>query len=172
MTRVALLRGVNVGRNKRIAMAELRDRLEQAGHRDVRTIGQSGNVVFTSRASAASLERSLGKLIGVEVIVRTDGELAKVVALDPLRRAQDNGSRHLVTFLRAPLSADIAAALQATAKGSEAVAVHGREVYSWHPDGLHGSEVAKLLVGAKLGVIATGRNWNTVLKLHELAGVQ
>lgn len=169
MNRVALLRGVNVGRNQRIGMAHLRQRLLDGGYGEVRTVGQSGNVVFASRASAASLERSLGELIGVEVLVRTAAELAAVVALDPLGHAADNGSRHLVTFAREPIATEL---LRAVTVPPEEVAVHGREVYSWHPDGLHGSELAKLLGGKKLGVVTTARNWNTVRKLHELAGVR
>jgi uncharacterized protein (DUF1697 family) len=169
VNRIALLRGVNVGRNRRIGMAELRDRLADAGHGEVKTVGQSGNVVFASRASAKTLERSLTELLGVEVLVRTADELAAVVALDPLARAGDNGSRHLVTFCREPVDARM---LEAVAASPEAVAVHGREVYSWHPNGLHGSELAKLLGATKLGVVATGRNWNTVVKLHQLARVR
>jgi uncharacterized protein (DUF1697 family) len=169
VNRVALLRGVNVGRNQRITMADLRESLAAAGHGEVKTVGQSGNVVFESRASAASLERSLSKLVGVEVLVRTAGELAAVVALDPLGRAGDNGSRHLVTFCREPIDA---ALVEVVTSAPEEVAVRGREVYSWHPNGLHGSELAKLLGAKKLGVVATGRNWNTVVKLHELAGVR
>jgi uncharacterized protein (DUF1697 family) len=125
--------------------------------------------VFASRASAASLEKSLSKLVGVEVLVRTDKELAAIVALDPLGRAGDNGSRHLVTFLRGKADAK---ALESATVPPEEVAVHGREVYSWHPNGLHASELAKLLGGKKLGVVATGRNWNTVVKLHELTRVR
>ena len=67
-----------------------------------------------------------------------------MVALDPLGRAGDNGSRHLVTFCRE-------AGRRRASRGGDrraggAVAVHGREIYSWHPNGLHGSELAKLLV--------------------------
>jgi uncharacterized protein (DUF1697 family) len=169
VNRVALLRGVNVGRNRRIAMADLRRQLEAAGHGEVKTVGQSGNVVFASRASAKTLERTLTELIGVEVLVRTAEELAAVVALDPLDRAADNGSRHLVTFCRDPVDA---ALVRSVTSAPEEVAVHGREIYSWHPDGLQGSELAKLLGGKKLGVVATGRNWNTVAKLHGLTDVR
>lgn len=169
MNRVALLRGVNVGRNRRIGMAELREQLGAAGHGEVRTVGQSGNVAFASRASTSSLERSLTELLGVEVLVRTAAELAEVVALDPLGRAADNGSRYLVTFCREPVDA---ALLEDVVASPEAVAVVGREIYSWYPDGLHGSELAKLLVAKKLGVVATGRNWNTVAKLQALTDVR
>jgi uncharacterized protein (DUF1697 family) len=169
VNRIALLRGVNVGRNQRISMADLREKLEAAGHGEVKTVGQSGNVVFTSRAAAPSLEKSLTKLVGVEVLVRTDKELAAIVALDPLGHADDNGSRHLVTFCRERPDAK---ALKAVTAAPEEVAVKGREIYSWHPDGLHGSELAKLLGNPKLGVVATGRNWNTIVKLHRLTGVR
>jgi uncharacterized protein (DUF1697 family) len=168
MSRIALLRGVNVGRNRRISMAELRSTLEQAGYGDVRTHGQSGNVVFASRKTSTTLERELPDLLGVQVVVRTGDELAAVVAHDPLRAVADNGSRYLVTFLSRPLAAEAVQALKASTVSPEQLAVHGREVYSWHPGGLYDSPLAKALA-APQDIVATGRNWNTVTKLLALA---
>jgi len=168
MSRIALLRGVNVGRNRRITMAELRGTLASAGYDDVRTHGQSGNVVFASRKKTATLERELHDLLGVQVVVRTGEELAAVVAHDPLGKVADNGSRYLVTFLSRPLAAQAVRALKAATAPPEQLAVHGREVYSWHPGGLYDSPLAKALA-ARQDVGATGRNWNTVTKLLALA---
>jgi len=168
MSRIALLRGVNVGRNRRISMAELRSTLGRAGYDDVRTHGQSGNVVFASRKKAATLERELLDLLGIQVVVRTGEELAEVVAHDPLRKVADNGSRYLVTFLSRPLSAATVKALKAATAAPEQMVVHGREVYSWHPGGLYESPLAKALA-APQDVGATARNWNTVTKLLALA---
>lgn len=165
---IALLRGVNVGRNRRISMAELRRTLEQAGYGEVRTHGQSGNVVFASRKKPVTLERELRDLLGVEVVVRTLEELAAVVAHDPLRRVADSGSRYLVTFLSRPLPAAAARELKTATVAPERLVVHGREVYSWHPGGLYDSPLAKALAAPR-DVVATARNWNTVAKLLALA---
>jgi uncharacterized protein (DUF1697 family) len=168
MNRIALLRGVNVGKNQRISMASLREALTAAGHGEVRTLGQSGNVVFTSRKRTASLERGLRDALGVPVVVRTDAELAAVVERDPLGDVADNGSRYLVTFLSAALPAAERRALEQVAVAPERLVVRGRELYSWHPGGLHASPLAKALAAPRQ-VVATGRNWNTVVKLLALA---
>ena len=89
-TWVALLRGINVGRGKRIAMADLRGMLEGLGYADVRTHGQSGNVAFTFRQSKAdSLEQQISTSIrsdfGMDVVVfvRTAAEFAAAVDANP-----------------------------------------------------------------------------------------
>src|SRR6185437_3205025 len=79
---VALLRGINVGRNKRVAMADLRRLLQELGYVDVITHLNSGNAVFTSpldpSASAEGIEQALVRELGVaaKVVVRTHAELA------------------------------------------------------------------------------------------------
>jgi uncharacterized protein (DUF1697 family) len=168
MNRIALLRGVNVGKNRRISMTELREKLSASGYDDVRTHGQSGNVVFTSRKGAASLERELRDTLGVPVVVRTAAELAAVVESNPLGDVADNGSRYLVAFLSRALPAPERRALEEAAVAPERLVVRGRELYSWHPDGLYASPLAKALAAPR-EVVATGRNWNTVVKLLALA---
>jgi uncharacterized protein (DUF1697 family) len=113
------------------------------------------------------LERELKKQLGVEVVVRTAKELAGVVQSDPLGKAGDNGSRHLVTFFAHAPGAKLAGELATLANSSELVAVRGREAFSWHPTGLHDSKLAKRLAAAG-DVVATARNWNTVTKLLAL----
>jgi uncharacterized protein (DUF1697 family) len=169
VTHVVLLRGVNVGSHGRITMAELRRVLAAAGYGDPRTLGQSGNVVLETRKRATTLARELGALLDVGVVVRTRDELASVVVADPLASVRDSGSRHLVTFLSGRVPAALARAARAAASASERVAVRGAEIHSWHPDGLHDSQLAKLLAVSPPGLVATARNWNTVTKLLALA---
>ena len=172
---IALLRGVNIGPNKRVDMARLRELLTGLGYGDVRTYVQSGNVVLTSRKSAARLERDLGKELSaefgadIEVIVRTRDELAEVIERDPLAGVAVEPKRYQVTFLSAEADADAAGKVAAAAAGSEQAIVSGREIYAWHPDGVGRSKLATLLAGRGLGVTATSRNWNTVTKLLALA---
>jgi uncharacterized protein (DUF1697 family) len=172
---IALLRGINIGPNKRIAMPELRELLTGHGYGDVKTYVQSGNVVLTSKLSPAKLEAKLEQHIAddlgldVKVVARTRDELADVIARDPLGDVADNPKRYQVTFLSGELDPERAAELEKLYVEPESVVVSGREVYAWHPDGVGRSELAKMLGSKKLGVTATSRNWNTVLKLLELA---
>jgi uncharacterized protein (DUF1697 family) len=137
---------------------------------------QSGNVVLTSDlkpdALAQRIERELGDGLGLDtrVLVRTCDELAAIVELDPLGKHVDNPARYQVTFLDEPLSAAKKRELEEADVAPERVAVEGREIYAWHPNGVGRSALAALLTAKKLGAeAATARNWRTVTKLLELA---
>ena len=108
---VALLRGINVGGRNKVPMAELRATFEDAGHTDVRTYIQSGNVVFRSRAPRASLEvaveRMLERHLGfpLVVVVRSHAQLRSVVANAPAKFGANPKTFHSdAIFLRAPLT--------------------------------------------------------------------
>jgi len=162
---VALLRGVNVGGNRKLPMQELRETLSDAGYVDVRTHLQSGNVLLESRAKPERVARELEELLGVQVVMRTAAELADVIARDPLGHVATSGSRYFVTFL----SGEPNDVPELDDGDGELFVVSGREVYSWLPGGSHNSRCAKLLTERRLGVVPTTRNWNTVTKLLELA---
>jgi uncharacterized protein (DUF1697 family) len=171
---IALLRGINVGGNRMVAMPALRELLEREGHADVRTYVQSGNIVLTSRKGpdrlARDLERQIAAGLGVEVdvLVRTRDELADVIERLPFPDVERDKRLH-VAFLWEPLAKAKAQELEAADVAPERVAVDGREVYAWYPEGLQRSGLAKLLTDRKLGTKATDRNWNTVAKLLEMA---
>jgi uncharacterized protein (DUF1697 family) len=172
---IALLRGINLGSRRRVAMADLRKLLEGQGYGDVRTLLQSGNVVLSSGAApesvALEIERGIEAELGlaVEVIVRTRGELAAVIELNPLADVVDDPKRYQVSFLSAEPDAAAIEAIAAADFAPERFAHIGREIYAWHADGIQGSRLAKLIADKRLGVTATARNWNTVTKLLELA---
>ncbi len=171
-----MLRGINLGPKRRVPMADLREMLAGAGFANVETYVQSGNIALDSGAKPTVLERRLAQLIearfGLEVpvVVRSHTQLAAVVEHDPLTGAADDPKRYQVSFLSERLPADTVKQLQALAQASERVAVHGREVYAWHPDGVARSKLWNALAGKGLGVTATARNWTTVCKLLEMAG--
>jgi len=175
-TYVALLRGINLGAKRRVAMADLRSLLEGLGYDDVRTHLQSGNAVFrTGTRSAAAVRRAVEDGIADElgmsadVVVRTAAQLAKVVAADPFAGTATDPARYLVTFLdKAPAKAWLAEVSDIDHEPEQFV-VRGTEIYLWLPKGVHASRLARLVGDKKLGGTATTRNWNVVTKLAELA---
>lgn len=170
---VLLLRGINVGKAKRIAMADLKALVESLGCRDVKTLLNSGNVVCsTSKPAglAARVQKAMTAQLRVtaRVTALSADELATIVRENPLLDVATDPSRLLVA-----VPADVAdrAKLVALAKQEwkpEAMAVGSRAAYLWMPDGVIESRVAKALDKA-MGDAVTSRNWATVLKLATLA---
>ena len=175
MRYVALLRGINLGGHKMVAMAELRAALATMGFSDVSTLLQSGNAVFTAKKTPpAKLEALIEKEIQkrfkmeVDVHVRDHAELAAAIAANPFRRqAESAPSQFLVTFYREPLDASLVKALQAAIAGPEQVCSAGRHLYMTFPEGI-GNSRATLLIDKTLRVKGTARNWNTVTKIAAL----
>ena len=168
---VVLLRGINLVRTNRISMLELRAALEVDGFRDVKTYVQSGNIVLTSKAVPERVAQRVGALIkkefghNIAVVVRSHAELKAIVRRNPLGKVAKNPKRHLVTFLGSALPAKIKTKLGEVAGAEERFAVHGKEIYSWHPEGVGRSPLWERLGGKALGVTATARNWDTVTTL-------
>lgn len=176
MTRYAvLLRGINVGRAKRIGMAPLREMLIARGYTGVRTLLQSGNVVLdaapdlTEAELVADVEAGVQQVFGfsVPVIVRTGPELAAVVTRNPL--AATDPARYLVTFLPAVPDPARTAELPMAGPDDGDYRLIGRELYLWLPAGVLDTPVGAWRWDRLLGVTGTARNWNTVQKLTELA---
>ncbi len=172
---ILLLRGINLGPHKRVAMPELRALLSEAGFGDVRTYVQSGNVVLSSSGSpsdvAAESERLIADRFGfeVDVIARTGEELAEVVARNPLADVAVNPKRYQVSFLDAEPDPAVLERIAALRAEPERLVAIGRELYAWHPDGIGRSKLWSKLAGSGLGVRATARNWTTVTALEEMA---
>ncbi|MDQ6836554.1 MAG: DUF1697 domain-containing protein [Actinomycetota bacterium] len=176
MRQIVLLRGINLGPNRRVPMADLRAVLGQAGYGAVRTYVQSGNVVLDADAEPFELESECARLISdrfgfdVPVIVRSADELAEVVANDPLGALVTEPKRYQVSFLSGELAPDKVAELHQLVAEPEALAIRGRELYAWHPEGVARSKLWNALAGKGLGVTATARNWTTVCTLLEMGG--
>jgi uncharacterized protein (DUF1697 family) len=180
-THVALLRGINLGGHKKVAMAELREVVASLGHADVATYIQSGNVVFSSvesdtAALAAALEEAIMARLGVQsrVVVLSRDELAQVARDNPYPDEPSHRALHAI-FLSGDPGPEVAervaaAQQQAAQKGSrDSAHVVGRTIFLHTPDGYGRSDLAAALV--KLGqkktdqVSGTARNWATVTKL-------
>jgi uncharacterized protein (DUF1697 family) len=176
-TYIALLRAINLAGRNVVSMSGLRHVLVGLGMQDVRTLLQSGNVVFRSTGSPDALEKKLqaaiAKELGVDVefFVRTPTEWNALVEANPFPEHAERDPGHLlVMFLKDAVSAKAVAALQEAIKGREIVRAKGRQAYIYYVDGVGRSKLTNSLIEQKLGTRATGRNWNTVLKLGALAG--
>jgi uncharacterized protein (DUF1697 family) len=172
---IALLRGINVGKAKRVAMADLRALMEALGHANVRTLLNSGNAVFdakpaTPASHASKLKAAILEHAGVdcEVIVKTAADIAAAIAEHPLRKHADDDSKLIVMFTQDAASL---AALKPLADGDwapEAFAVGEHAAWLWCANGTIESRINKA-VGKLLGQRGTGRNWATLEKLHAMA---
>ena len=175
---VALLRAINVGGTKKLLMAELRAMFEAAGCADVRTYIQSGNVVF--RADPALAERitalieaeiAATKGFQVPVVTRTAAEWSAVVEGNPFLAAGADPAQLHVGFLAEEPSAARIAELDPDRSPPDAFEVRGREVYLHFPNGTARSKLTVDYFDRVLGTTITIRNWRTVRKLHEMAGI-
>ncbi|MCO6004615.1 DUF1697 domain-containing protein [Actinoallomurus purpureus] len=170
---VALLRGVNVGRDTKVAMADFKDVLAALGHTDVRTHLNSGNAVFTGPEApteriAAAIEGRLAAAVGrtVPVMVRTAAELRAIVEGNPLEVRDP--ARFAVAFLAEAPAPERLRALDPAEFAPEELRLGEKELYLYFPDGLGRAKLPAIL-DKRLGVPATLRNGNTVLKLLTLS---
>lgn len=154
-------------------MADLRALLRRLGFTEAQSLLQSGNLVFRSSAKATSrLERALEAAtarhlnLQTDIFVRTAAEWTAIVSRNPFRKeaAHDPGHLLMMCLKDAPAAADVSA-LQATIAGRETASVDGRHAYIVYPDGIGNSRLTHARIEKELGTHATGRNWNTVLKL-------
>jgi uncharacterized protein (DUF1697 family) len=159
-------------------MAELRAVVEELGYADVRTHLQSGNVLLDAgvdspKKVAGHVSAKLSERFGfdIPVIVRTAEELADVVTADPLGGIATDATRCVVTFLDETPKARNVEKVSAEDFSPEQFAVLGREVYQWCPRGQQDSALVKALAKAGVTSAGTARNWRTVTRLAEMAGV-
>ena len=173
---VALIRGINVGRAKRVAMADLRALVGDLGYGDVRTLLNSGNVVFSVPGSArgdpaARIEKGITERLGISarVTVLTAEELAAVVADNPLGKVARDPSRLFVTVLFDPADRKRLLALEQQPWAPDVLATGRRVAYLWCPNGMIESRLVEA-VNRLLGDAVTTRNFATLTKLHALIG--
>lgn len=170
---VALLRGINVGRAKRVAMADLRKLLGDLGFAQVRTVLNSGNVVYDGGAvapaeAAARIEEALVLKLGVaaRVTVLSASQFAELVEQNTLAPAAD-AARLLTLVFNNPADVQRLLPLLQQPWQPEALALGRWAAYAWCPDGVLASKVVAAL-GVLLGDGVTSRNWATMQKLHAL----
>lgn len=174
---VSLLRGINVGGHNLIRMEALRGIHESLGLVDVETYVQSGNVVFRTRTSSPAalasriedaVERSHGFRPGV--LVRTAAELQGAIAGNPFDgRAGIEPAKLLVMFLAARPEPAAGEKFLEIKVGPEEFHLRDRELYIYFPEGQGRSKLTTALIDKTLRTYGTGRNWNTVTRLREMA---
>lgn len=158
-------------------MADLRALLTQLGHDGVQTHLQSGNAVFTSvsddaEAVRGELERGIEERFGfpVDCLIRDAAYLRAVVDACPFPADTLEGRQLHVTYLSEPVAPERFASLDTAAYLPEEFRLGDRALYLYAPDGLGRSKLAAALSRPALfkDIVATSRNWNTVVKLVEL----
>lgn len=174
---ISLLRGINVGGNHQIKMEALRAMHEAAGAASPETYIQSGNVVFSSRERnlaklARRLEEEIERTAGFRppVVLRTLEQMREVVRRSPFAgRTGIEPAKLLVTFLAAEPTDEARQAASLIEVKPEEMHIAGAEIYTYFPEGQGKSKLPFAKIERALGTTGTGRNWNTVLKLLELA---
>ena len=171
---VALLRGVNIGASKKVPMAELKRLVEGLGFTEVRTLLNSGNVVFTARANAvrtaaARIEQAILDEVGVasRVTVLTGTELGTILDENPLAGIADNPSRMVIAVFAEPAARAKAEALLERTWTPEVLAVGSRAAYLWCVNGISAGELG-FAVDRALRNGVTARNLATMTKLRAL----
>jgi len=174
---ISMLRGINVGGHKIVKMESLRAMYESLGLRDAQTYVQSGNVVFRTAARdlaplAKRIESKIEQTFGFRpgVMLRTSSELREVIRRNPFaKRKGIEPGKLLVTFLAAAPSPEAREKMLGIPAHPEELCIEGREVFVYYPNGMGRSKLSPALIEKTLKTSGTGRNWNTVTTLLEMA---
>jgi uncharacterized protein (DUF1697 family) len=174
---ISMLRGVNVGGRNLIKMDALKTLCVSLKLKDPQTFIQSGNVVFkTEEKDLAKLTKriqdAIEKTFGFRpgVVLRTAAELRDVIARNPFaKRSGIEPGKLLVNFLAADPSKGAREKALAIKVGPEEMHLMGREAYIYFPNGQGRSKFPWAAIERALGASSTGRNWNSVTKMLEIA---
>ncbi len=176
MTRyVALLRGINVGGRNMVAMADLRSAFDDAGFDSVSTYIQSGNVLFRTTASAASLESNLEKMleqrfkVPLVVVVRSHAQIRKVVDNAPDGFGTQPKTYHSdAIFLKKPLTSKLAMKVVALREGVDQAWPGNGVIYFARLSARRTESRMSRIVGTPAYQQMTIRSWTTTTKLRAL----
>lgn len=176
-TYISLIRGINVGGHGKVPMKQLQAMFEGLGFEQVRTLIQSGNVVFkAAKTSTSALSKKIESTIAAEfgfitsVVTRTTDELAKAIEQSPfVKESKAEPNKVHIAFLAEASKPEAAKKLEAMASATQRLRCGGREVYLHYRDGMGQAKLTGAVIERVLGVKATARNWNTITKLYEMA---
>ncbi len=175
--RIILFRGMNTG-GVRAPVAEQRAMAEAMGLKNPRTLQASGNLVVESDRAPATLEAEIEAAmektfdLKIAAMVRTPAQWAKLIAANPFpKEAATHPAKVVAMVMKDGVKPGALDAVRALCRDGEAVKVLDGVLYFWFPRGQGESEIFKKATPKMLGM-GTGRNWNTVLKLGEMAGLK
>jgi uncharacterized protein (DUF1697 family) len=178
-TYVILLRAVNVGGYGKLSMADFRKTLSDLNFRNIETYIQSGNAVVDANAPADKVGQSvagaLQKLTGsaVDVLIRTHDQLDLLIRTNPFAAEAVEGARVHVAFLSGPAAPEARPALERIVaqypNRRDRYHLAGNHIFFHFPDGAAETKFSGKALDRAIGVTGTGRNWNTVLKLHAMS---
>lgn len=168
---VVLPRGINVGTRNRVRMADLRELLAEQGYTEIVTILQSGNILLTTDSEPADVQRTVERILekqGVPVpcMVRTGDDIRSILRGHPLADVAEAPSRYLVTFFSAEPEPALVEELASADHGAEVLAIEGSEAFVYATEGVKQMKLSYTYLEKKLGVVATARNWNTLVKIE------
>jgi uncharacterized protein (DUF1697 family) len=173
---IAMLRGINVGGNKRVKMDELRKSFEALGFEQVKTFIQSGNVVFKAgKTSSTALGKKIEAMMvsdfgfSASVIVRTGAELSAAIAANPFltQRGIDHEKLHVVFLSDIPSTPALKKLAEFTVAPDQSQCID-KEIFLYLPNGFSASSLWKVPWEKALAVVTTTRNWKTVNALHQM----
>jgi uncharacterized protein (DUF1697 family) len=175
--RIILFRGMNTG-GVRAPVAELRQMAGAIGLGNPRTLAASGNLVVESGKATGALEHEveaeMERRFGLKIaaMVRTPEQWARLIAANPFPdQAAAQPAKVLAMVMKDGVKEGALEACRTLAEGGEQVEAAGDVLYFWFPNGQGESAIFKKATPRLLGM-GTGRNWNTVLKLSQMAGVE
>lgn len=176
-TRIALLRGINVGAATKVPMERLRALCGELGWRDVRTYIASGNVLFRGQGEAEALEGALEAALEREfgrafpVLVRSAEEWRSYASGSPFPEAEEREPNRLMIGLsKRALAGDAVERLRERAVAGERIVADRGALWIHFPDGAGTSKLSPALLDRAAGSPLTLRNWRTVVKLGEMVG--
>lgn len=174
-TKIALLRGINVGGKRKVLMADLKAMILKIGFQKVETYIQSGNIVFQSVINNSDIEKMLEKEISSEfgydvpVIVRSAMDIKNLVKNNPYCSSEEDINKLHLTFLKVDPNPDFVDAISSLSFEPDLFTIDKKEIYIFCQGKYHQSKLTNDFFEKKLKVQTTTRNWKTVLKLLELA---
>jgi len=174
---ICMLRGVNVGGHNMIKMDALKALCVSLKLKDPQTYVQSGNVIFRTEEKdqeklTLRIQDAIEKAHGFRpaVMLRTAAELQQVVSRNPFaKRSGIEPGKLLVNFLASEPGKEARNKALAIKVGPEEMHLIGREAYIYFPSGQGRSKFPWAAIERALGTSATGRNWNSVTKMLEMA---
>ncbi|MEO8574772.1 MAG: DUF1697 domain-containing protein [Pyrinomonadaceae bacterium] len=175
MRYVALLRGINVGGNVMIKMADLKSSFEKLGLKNVVSYINSGNLAFDSaKATEEKICAKIEKIIEADfgkqipVMIRDQAAIKDVLDHDPFKGQYETHKQMHVLFMKETMPKEKQQQLTAAQTDDEKFEIRGREIFALLKAGVADSLLGKGFIEKKLKVATTGRNWRTVEKLAEL----